>query len=106
MRKRTAIRQLSVFPILCVRFGRWVKVKVIVCLKVKMKAKPKPNEREPSPRVNGKETIPDGEPTFSNGTLIEMQTKFDDDEISVQGFIFTLLLVLLDRSYITETFKR
>lgn len=69
------------------RFGRWVKVKVIVCLKVKMKAKPKPNEREPSPRVNGKETIPDGEPTFSNGTLIEMQTKFDDDEISVQGVV-------------------
>lgn len=67
------------------RFGRWVKVKVIVCLKVKMKAKPKANEREPSPRVNGKETIPDGEATFSNGTLIEMQTKFDDDEISVQG---------------------
>lgn len=98
MRKRTAIRQFSFFPLLCFRFGRWVKVKVIVCLKVKMKAKPKPNEREPSPRVNGKETIPDGEATFSNGTLIEMQTKFDDDEISVQGFIFTSLLVLLDRS--------
>lgn len=74
------------------RFGRWVKVKVIVCLKVKMKAKPKANEREPSPRVNGKETIPDGEATFSNGTLIEMQTKFDDDEISVQDKSTTIVV--------------
>ncbi|XP_078316439.1 sodium channel protein para-like isoform X3 [Crassostrea virginica] len=69
------------------RFGRWVKVKVIVCLKVKMKAKPKPTDRSPStPRLNGKETIPDGGQTYSNGTVIEMQAKSeDDDEHSVPG---------------------
>lgn len=64
------------------RFGRWVKVKVIVCLKVKMKAKPKANEREPSPRVNGKETIPDGEATFSNDKsttiVVEDEKKAED----------------------------
>lgn len=64
-----------------------------------MKAKPKPTDRSPStPRLNGKETIPDGGQTYSNGTVIEMQAKSeDDDEHSVPGFVFTFYFYFLDR---------
>lgn len=48
-----------------------------------MKVKFKVNERDLSLCVNGKEMILDGEVIFSNGILIEMQIKFDDDEIFV-----------------------
>ncbi|XP_061173087.1 sodium channel protein para-like isoform X2 [Saccostrea echinata] len=67
------------------RLGRWIKVKVIVCLKVKMKSKPKPNGRDASPRLNGKDSFPDGGQTFSNGTVIELQAKTEDAENTLPG---------------------
>ncbi|XP_062604338.1 sodium channel protein type 4 subunit alpha B-like isoform X1 [Saccostrea cucullata] len=66
------------------RLGRWIKVKVIVCLKVKMKSKPKPNGGDASPRLNGKD-LPDGGQPFSNGTVIELQAKPEDTEITLPG---------------------